>query len=180
MTGWAPGQIGPGAHASDLQPSSAHANVDRQLAERLRAASAERVRDGALEARFWSRRGPLEGHAVAVRETPAEPPAEQSFEPLAVPGRAVPSPPGVGRVAVEAAFAGSPGLDWALRVSWCESSFNPGAYNPYSGASGLFQFLEPTWRTTPFAGASVFDPAANAQAARWMYEHGRAGEWSCR
>jgi soluble lytic murein transglycosylase-like protein len=66
-----------------------------------------------------------------------------------------------------------------LRVARCESNLDPSAYNPRSGASGLFQFLPGTWRTTPFAGNSIFDPWASANAAAWMWSVGRRGEWSC-
>ena len=66
-----------------------------------------------------------------------------------------------------------------LRVARCESNLDPSAYNPRSGASGLFQFLPGTWRTTPFAGSSIFDPRANANAAAWMWSVGRRGEWNC-
>jgi hypothetical protein len=65
------------------------------------------------------------------------------------------------------------------RKARCESGLNPQASNP-SGADGLFQFLGSTWRSTPFAGFSVWSPYANALAAGWMHEHGRGGEWSCR
>ena len=72
----------------------------------------------------------------------------------------------------------------------CESNGDPNAYNPYSGASGLFQFLPSTWASTApkagYAGASVFDPEANTASAAWLgsrYEE--LGEyfwqaWSCR
>ncbi len=53
----------------------------------------------------------------------------------------------------------------ALRVIQCESLGDPEAYNPYSGASGLFQFLPGTWAVIApkagFDGVSVFDPEAN-------------------
>jgi hypothetical protein len=65
------------------------------------------------------------------------------------------------------------------RKAWCESRFSPSARNP-SGAMGLFQFLGSTWRTTPFAGFSPYDPLAAALAAGWMHLVGRGGEWSCR
>jgi hypothetical protein len=60
-----------------------------------------------------------------------------------------------------------------------ESRGYAGAVNRSSGASGLFQFLPSTWRTTPQgrAGLSVFDPVAARSAARWMLEQGRACEW---
>ena len=65
------------------------------------------------------------------------------------------------------------------RKARCESGLNHNARNLSSAASGLFQFLPSTWRSTPYGGFSVFSPYANALAAGWMHAHGRAGEWSC-
>lgn len=60
----------------------------------------------------------------------------------------------------------------ALRIIQCESLGDPDAYNPYSGASGLFQFLPGTWAVIApkagFSGVSVFDPEANIGAAAWL------------
>lgn len=58
-----------------------------------------------------------------------------------------------------------------------ESGGNPGAVNRSSGASGLGQFLPSTWRTTPYAGYSIFDPVANRNAVRWMIQQGRGREF---
>ena len=71
---------------------------------------------------------------------------------------------------------------WAYRVAWCESRYQPAAYNRWSGASGLFQFVPRTWAATPQgrAGLSPFDPYANAAAAAWLFHHGGPGHWSCR
>ena len=66
-----------------------------------------------------------------------------------------------------------------LRVARCESLLDPDAINPYSNASGLFQFLPGTWATTPWANDNIFDPVANADAAAWMWSVGRRGEWVC-
>jgi soluble lytic murein transglycosylase-like protein len=81
-------------------------------------------------------------------------------------------------------------VDQALRIIQCESLGDPEAYNPYSGASGLFQFLPSTWASTsPKAGfpdASVFDPVANIGAAAWLANRYDAlgmsywQPWSCR
>lgn len=67
------------------------------------------------------------------------------------------------------------------RKARCETggTFDPRSLNPSSSASGLFQFLPSTWRTTPYARFDVLSPYANALAAGWMHRHGRAGEWVC-
>ena len=73
---------------------------------------------------------------------------------------------------------GSCSLLW--RRADCETggTFSPRSYNA-SGASGLFQFLPSTWRTTPYSAFSVWSAYANAMAAGWMQAHGRGGEWVC-
>jgi uncharacterized protein YabE (DUF348 family) len=83
-----------------------------------------------------------------------------------------------------AAAAQGANAEQLLRVAYCESRFNPGAYNASSGASGLFQFLPSTWAANSvragYAGASVFDPVASANVAAWMFARGQAGQWVCR
>lgn len=63
-------------------------------------------------------------------------------------------------------------VEAALRIIQCESLGDPDAYNPYSGASGLFQFLPGTWAVIApkagFSGVSVFDPEANIGSAAWL------------
>jgi hypothetical protein len=63
-------------------------------------------------------------------------------------------------------------VEEALRIIDCESNGNPSAVNPYSGASGLFQFLPSTWATTApnagYGGASALDPEANIATAAWL------------
>jgi peptidoglycan hydrolase CwlO-like protein len=81
-------------------------------------------------------------------------------------------------------------VDEALAILECESLGDPDAYNPYSGASGLFQFLPSTWASTSpkagFSGASPFDPEANTGTAAWLanryHELGQGywAPWSCR
>jgi uncharacterized protein YabE (DUF348 family) len=83
----------------------------------------------------------------------------------------------------DAAAAQGADPDQLLRVAYCESRYNPGAYNA-SGASGLFQFLPSTWAANSvragFAGASVWDPVASANVAAYMFVRGQAGQWVCR
>lgn len=96
-------------------------------------------------------------------------------------------PPGPAEIvaiirAAAAAWGADP--DQLLRVAYCESRYNPNAYNPVSGASGLFQFLPRTWSANSvragYGGASVFDPVANANTAAMMFANGQAGQWSCK
>jgi soluble lytic murein transglycosylase-like protein len=65
------------------------------------------------------------------------------------------------------------------RKMWCESKGWPFADNPTSDASGLFQFMPSTYRSTPFSSVSLWDPYANALAAGYMHRVGRGGEWEC-
>jgi len=73
---------------------------------------------------------------------------------------------------------GQPRADM-LRVAECESNLDPYAVNP-SGSYGLFQFIDSTWESTPYANRNVFDPRANANAAAWMWSQGRRSEWVCK
>ena len=65
------------------------------------------------------------------------------------------------------------------RKAWCESRMNPLAVNAGSNASGLFQFLPSTWRTTPYRGRWIFSARYSSLAAAWMHHVGRGGEWAC-
>lgn len=76
-------------------------------------------------------------------------------------------------------------VDGALVVIDCESGGDPNAYNPASGAAGLFQFLPETWQSASaaagWAGASVFDPEANIAVAAWLVAGSSPpwSQWSC-
>jgi soluble lytic murein transglycosylase-like protein len=73
----------------------------------------------------------------------------------------------------------------AIRIAWCESSFNPENVNPVTGASGLFQHAPDTWAARSsaagYAGADILDPEANVAVAAWMlYElPGGWSHWKC-
>lgn len=93
------------------------------------------------------------------------------------------------RSLVAAYFPGSMVED-ALVIIQCESHGDPDAVNPYSGASGLFQFIPGTWAVASVSagvgGASVFDPEANIAAAAWMTGYYQSNgddpwaAWTCR
>lgn len=69
---------------------------------------------------------------------------------------------------------------WMRRVARCESRMNPYARNP-SGATGLFQFMPSTWRSTPYGRYSITSAKYQALAAAWMLARaGRSREWVCR
>ncbi|HEY7582861.1 MAG TPA: transglycosylase SLT domain-containing protein [Acidimicrobiia bacterium] len=102
--------------------------------------------------------------------------------PSATTSTSLPPPPSIGtnpiKPAVEqwrslvSAYFQSAWVEPALRIIQCESLGDPEAYNPYSGASGLFQFLPGTWAVIStkagFGGASAFDPEANIGTAAWL------------
>jgi hypothetical protein len=80
-------------------------------------------------------------------------------------------------------------VDDALAVIDCESLGLPDAYNPYSGASGLFQFIPGTWAVASvkagFSGASPFEPEPNVASAWWLVSYYMSrgkpawAAWSC-
>lgn len=88
------------------------------------------------------------------------------------------------------AYFPSSRVEEALAILDCESNGDPNAVNPYSGASGLFQFLPSTWASTApkagYGGASAFDPEANVGSAAWLANrYQELGQyywqpWSCR
>lgn len=81
-------------------------------------------------------------------------------------------------------------VDAALGVMRCESRGDPLAYNPVSGASGLYQFVPSTWTWASsgagWQGSSAFDPEANIAAASWLVKRsidlGKDAwvHWSCK
>ena len=129
--------------------------------------------------------------APTVEEPPAPPITEQldpTLAPAPAPVRLRPKPAtftpppgsgGSGLAAIYAVFGNSPGLSWALRVANCESHYNPLAVNPYSGASGLFQFMPSTWNAN-FPGQNIWDPMVQARAALVFYNAGRQSAWTCK
>lgn len=86
---------------------------------------------------------------------------------------------GPGVSAIFRVFGKSDGLTWALRVAHCESHYDPGAVNSWSGATGLFQFMPSTWNGY-FAGWNIWDPLSQAQAALAFYQRGWTNQWECR
>ena len=101
--------------------------------------------------------------------------------------RVKPAPPPPGEIAaIIQAAADKYGVsaETLLRVAYCESRYDPLAYNGILGASGLFQIIPGTWRANSvragYGGASVWDPVANANVAAWMFSQGQARQWACK
>lgn len=67
--------------------------------------------------------------------------------------------------------------DQMVRVARCESSFNPHAYDPGSGASGLFQFMPGTFYG--HGGHDIWDATDQSNVAAQMFANGQSGQWSC-
>ena len=65
-----------------------------------------------------------------------------------------------------------------IRIAECESGLNPGAKNPKSTATGLFQFLHSTWesnrgRLEPvYEPWQIVDPIASSRIAADMVSQG--------
>ena len=71
----------------------------------------------------------------------------------------------------------------ALAVALCESRLDPGAKNPNSTASGIFQFIRSTWKSTlermklP-VNLDVFDADVNIRVGVWlMKQDGAMTHW---
>lgn len=72
----------------------------------------------------------------------------------------------------------------AIRVSWCESRFNPTSLNHETGGTGLFHHLPEFWpqrvEAAGFPGAEPTDPEANVAAAAYaIYEEGGWSVFNC-
>lgn len=67
------------------------------------------------------------------------------------------------------------------RKAWCESRFRPRAYNPSSGAAGLFQYLPSTWYAgrNPYRRHSPYSARWASLAAAYWHRRGWGGEWAC-
>jgi len=80
----------------------------------------------------------------------------------------------------------------ALAIAECESHLDPGARNPRSTATGIFQWVNPgVWYSTPYwteLGISIWAEYANGNpgawtadvdAGVWALAHGFRSHWAC-
>ena len=68
--------------------------------------------------------------------------------------------------------------DQMVRVARCESGLNPRAYDPYSGSSGLFQFMPGTFYGN--GGRDIWDPTDQSNVAAKMFAQAQSGAWTCK
>jgi len=127
--------------------------------------------------------GVEEGRTIVATESIVAPVAQV----IHVGTKYKPAPPPPADIeAIIRAAAAKYGVDaeTLLRVAYCESRYDPLAYNGVLGASGLFQIIPGTWRANSVAagygGASVWDPVANANVAAFMFANHQAGQWACK
>jgi soluble lytic murein transglycosylase-like protein len=86
-----------------------------------------------------------------------------------------PAPPdSITEIVYDAAARHGLSGEYLLSVAQCESSLNPGAYNP-AGYHGLFQFDYQTWGE--FGSGDIYDPAAQAEAAAALIAAGESSRW---
>jgi hypothetical protein len=72
-------------------------------------------------------------------------------------------------------------VEWALRVSYCESHWNASAANPRSSARGLFQVMEHWWGGhSAYPGFDPYNPVANTKFAAWLFYNGGPSHWVCK
>jgi len=129
----------------------------------------------------------VEGREIGrtlVARTEVYPPVTEVVAVGARPRPAPRAPAEIDSVIRDAAARYGADAEQLLPVAWCESRYDPSAYNPTHADSGLFQFIPTTWAANSvragYVGASPFDPVAAANVAAWMFSRGSASLWTCR
>lgn len=126
----------------------------------------------------------LESTRSLASESVSRAPVDEIRRVGARPRPAPPAPAEIERIIRDAAARWGADPEQLLRVAWCESRFDPLAYNPSAGDSGLFQFIPGTWAANSvragYAGASPFDAVANANTAAMMFSRSQAWQWTCK
>ena len=67
--------------------------------------------------------------------------------------------------------------DWLASTCRCESGFDPQAYNPRTGDSGLMQFNPNTYAW--WGGTDIWDGHEQAEIAAAAFARGDASHWCC-
>jgi len=132
---------------------------------------------------------PAMWHDTIPIPDPPAPPAEVAAEAPTVPVAPAPrlvvtsAPDDPAIVAIITAAADEYGVDpvLMLRIMRCESRLDPDATNRTSGAAGLGQHLPQYWAARAaaigMAGASPYNPEANARVTAWMLSTQGVAPW---
>lgn len=73
----------------------------------------------------------------------------------------------------------------AVNVANCESGLKPNVKNAHSSASGLWQFINSTWKSTAkrrgldWPLSDRFDPVKSTDMALWLVKADGWGHWIC-
>lgn len=132
-------------------------------------ASIVRFRRGVVEVR----EKPERPEPAPIPEEPVEEPVEEPEEPVE---ETTPVAPAGSIEEIIASAATEFGLDpgYLIGVASCESSLDPGAFNP-AGYHGLFQFDEQTWAA--YGYGDIFDPTAQSRTAARLIASGQGSRW---
>jgi hypothetical protein len=82
----------------------------------------------------------------------------------------------VGEIYAAAARYGVDG-DYLVNVAMCESNLDPGAVNPVTGDTGLFQFHPETFYA--YGGSDIWSVVDQADTAARMFSQGLDYLWLC-
>lgn len=63
------------------------------------------------------------------------------------------------------------------RLSYCESTHNPYAYNSAGPYHGLYQFDWMTWAGSPYGEYNIYNVWAQVNATAWYITRGEARRW---
>jgi transglycosylase-like protein with SLT domain len=167
-------------HEVLLELQRRRAEVERQGLRLERLEGQLREKRTELEAAAASLVEKLRRQHTRLRQQARESAPEVGSDGDPPPSPLPPSPPpslSLGRKAVmeliseRFASLGTRTEEVALCVAEAESTFDPLAVNPSTGAAGVFQFLPSTWASlselADHGGDSVFDARANVAVAAW-------------
>ena len=126
---------------------------------------------------------PVEPISTNIQPVQAAVPVETpQTAPVAQTPSTTPPSGSIQQIIIDAANSHGVSADYLLSVAKCESTFNPNIVNAY-GYTGLFQYSYSTWANfsvkAGYAGASIFDPVAQANVTAWAFANNLQSNWSC-
>jgi hypothetical protein len=73
---------------------------------------------------------------------------------------------------------GAEAVSWGLRVAYCESRYDPAAYNRRGNWQGLYQYHPQTW--AKIGQGNIKDWQAQVRTTAAVYASGGKWHWACR